>query len=126
MKRWTCDSARWLCRSTPDQRRGRIRGVGQRHGSIPVQSSPSTKGWGVKIRRVVTVVAVVGASLASAAPSAVAAPGETARPGAAAKIAHVVSTPIRGGGTVGVPGHAGSAVVRKSNGIDYHGGPVMN
>ena len=77
----------------------------------------------MKLRQIVLGIGVLAATAVVASPAAVASPGETANRGAAARVVHA---PVRNGSSEGVPGHARTAVVRKSNGIDYHGGPVMN
>ena len=61
------------------------------------------------------------------APAAGAAQSETAPPNAARRLDHV-TVPVRGVAPSGVPGNARSAPVKtpSSNGISYHGGPVMN
>lgn len=77
--------------------------------------------------RVSTRVLIGVGCVAMAAPfasPASAAPSETARRGAAQVISHV-STPTRGHDPQGVPGHARPSAGKSSNGISYHGGPVL-
>jgi hypothetical protein len=78
------------------------------------------------MRRTAVIVITAVAACASLFPAsgAVAAPSETATNGSASRVEHA-ATPVRGGTAPGVPGQAKTATVR-SNGIYYHGGPVMN
>jgi hypothetical protein len=75
------------------------------------------------IRRVAVSFGAMVVATAVFAPAARASQGETATHGAAQR---VVSSAVRGGTPAGVPGRArpGSALA-SSNGISYHGGPVM-
>ncbi len=83
----------------------------------------------MKFRHLLAMGAVVGAGTALALPGTAVAAGETASPSASNRLTHVVTTPVRGGTPAGVPGQ-GRPVTgdsgTKSNGISYHGGPVMN
>jgi Phosphate-induced protein 1 conserved region len=80
------------------------------------------------MRASAVVAAIAGLALVAvaAAPGAGAAPSETARPSAAHRVAEVVSTPVRGGSGTGVPPAARTLGSKSSNGISYHGGPVLN
>jgi hypothetical protein len=84
----------------------------------------------VRIPRFLAVASTIGTGAALALPG-VAAARDTAPPSAAHQVAHAVSTPVRGGTPDGVagkgkPGGGGSGGPTKSNGINYHGGPVMH
>ena len=60
------------------------------------------------------------------APAAGAARDETAPRSAAARLGHVVASPVRGTDPAGVPGKAPKSSGPTSNGINYHGGPVLS
>jgi phosphate-induced protein 1 len=80
----------------------------------------------VRIKRVLLCAGAVLASTTVFAPLAGAAPRETAPPSTAHRVEHATA-PTRGGSPSGVPGAAHSSASRvSSNGINYHGGPVMN
>src|SRR3954451_18733599 len=72
------------------------------------------------------VVGVVVAICAAWSPAANANPRETAPPGQGHDISHV-SMPTHGHSGDGVPGAAKTPAAKRtsSNGISYHGGPVM-
>lgn len=72
------------------------------------------------------IITIAGAALVliGAVATAGAAPRETVPPSAGAP-AHV-ETPVRGRTTEGVPAAARTSTGKTSNGISYHGGPVMN
>jgi Phosphate-induced protein 1 conserved region len=72
----------------------------------------------VRITRFSACVVAAAAAAALSVPAAVGAPKETAPPG----VAHA----IRGATPHGVPGaHTSGGAAKSSNGISYHGGPVM-
>jgi len=73
------------------------------------------------------VISVLAASAMAASPAANALPKETAPPGTGHDIAHV-SMSTHGHDPQGVPGAAPSSAGKKpsGNGINYHGGPVLN
>ena len=77
----------------------------------------------MRIRRVALSFGAVVIATAAFAPAARASQGETASHGAAQR---VVSSSVRGGTPSGVPGRAKpTGASSLSNGISYHGGPVM-
>jgi Phosphate-induced protein 1 conserved region len=77
----------------------------------------------MRIRRVALCLGAVVVSLATFAPAARASQGETASHGAAQRVA---SSSVRGGTHSGVPAAKPSGGAHTtSNGINYHGGPVM-
>ena len=73
------------------------------------------------------VISALAASVMVSAAAANAAPRETAPPGVGHDISHV-SMSTRGHGPQGVPGAARNQAPKKtaSNGINYHGGPVLD
>jgi len=77
--------------------------------------------------RIITRVLFVSALAATVLPSLSAAgatPSETAPPGARSVISHV-SMATRGHGPQGVPAPARTSAAKTTNGISYHGGPVL-
>jgi hypothetical protein len=76
------------------------------------------------IRRVAVSFGAVLMGIAVLAPAARASQGETSSPGATQRFVHAA---VRGSSPTGVPGAAGKpgAARTSSNGIDYHGGPVV-
>jgi hypothetical protein len=75
------------------------------------------------VTRAILVAGGVAMVLPLAAPAS-ASPRETASPGAGQVVSHV-STAIRGHDPSGVPAPARTAGAKTSNGISYHGGPVL-
>jgi hypothetical protein len=78
----------------------------------------------MRATKVLVGFAVAGLMVAGTVTTASSAPRETVPPSASAPAR--VETPVRGGAVSGVPGAARVTGPKSSNGISYHGGPVMN
>ena len=79
----------------------------------------------MRIRPVAVSLTVMLVGIGAFVPAARASQGETATQGMVQTLSHAAAA-VRGGNTAGVPLGAGNAAARtSSNGIDYHGGPVM-
>ena len=79
----------------------------------------------MRIRPVAVSLSAVLVGISAFVPAARASRNETATQGLIQRFSHSAAA-IRGGNPTGVPGGAGNGAAKtSSNGIDYHGGPVM-
>jgi hypothetical protein len=78
----------------------------------------------MRAKLVLVSFAVAGLVVVGTVTTASSVPKETVPPSAA--VPGHVDMPVRGGAASGVPGVARVAGAKSSNGISYHGGPVMN
>ncbi len=78
----------------------------------------------MRVLRSCALIGVVTASVLAPSSGAQAAPRETAPPGAGPVAGHV-GMPMRGHSPEGVPAPARTSTRTTSNGINYHGGPVL-